>query len=214
MELVILGAGGLGRETLWVARTIGWPVAGFVDDNPAMHGQTLCERPVLGGFDWVGATLATRRLVGVPAVGSPETKRILMGKAAAVGLPLVSLVHPSVCLSRFVTCGVGCVITAGCILTTDIVLGEGVFLNLDVTVGHDCVLADFVNVAPGVHISGNVRFEEGADIGTGAVILQGVSVGRWAIVGAGAVVTHDVPAGATVVGMPAQEIKRRETLPT
>ncbi len=48
------------------------------------------------------------------------------------------------------------------------------------------------------------RVKRGASIGTGAVVMCGVTIGEKAIVGAGAVVTHDVPAGALVVGVPAR----------
>ena len=54
-----------------------------------------------------------------------------------------------------------------------------------------------------------VRIEAWADIGTNAVILPGVTVGRGAIVGAGAVVTHDVPPFAIVAGVPARVIRMR-----
>jgi UDP-2-acetamido-3-amino-2,3-dideoxy-glucuronate N-acetyltransferase len=49
--------------------------------------------------------------------------------------------------------------------------------------------------------------EDGASVGSGAVILGGVRIGAGALVGAGAVVTHDVPAGATVAGVPAQRLR-------
>jgi acetyltransferase-like isoleucine patch superfamily enzyme len=46
----------------------------------------------------------------------------------------------------------------------------------------------------------------GASIGAGAVIVAGVTIGRWALVGAGAVVTEDVPEHGLVVGRPARHI--------
>ncbi len=51
------------------------------------------------------------------------------------------------------------------------------------------------------------RVERGASIGSGAVILCGVTIGAGAMVGAGAVVRSDVPAGATVVGVPARVLR-------
>ena len=54
-----------------------------------------------------------------------------------------------------------------------------------------------------------VALEDGCDIGVGAIILPGVTVGRGAQVGAGAVVTADVPAGAVVAGVPARVVRQR-----
>ena len=54
------------------------------------------------------------------------------------------------------------------------------------------------------------RLEDGADVGTGAVILPGVTVGRSSIVGAGSVVTRDVPPFAIVAGIPARFLRWRE----
>ena len=51
------------------------------------------------------------------------------------------------------------------------------------------------------------RVKKGASIGAGAVILPGVSIGKYAMIGAGAVVTKNVPDGATVVGNPAHRMK-------
>lgn len=54
-----------------------------------------------------------------------------------------------------------------------------------------------------------VTIEEGADLGTGAIVLPGVTIGRGAQVGAGAVVTHDVPPYAVVAGSPARVLRER-----
>lgn len=95
----------------------------------------------------------------------------------------------------------------------------------------DLVLEEYVGWGPGAKVLGSVhtgipldvptiqtdlevkpvRVKEWADIGTNAVLLPGVTIGRGAIVGAGAVVTHDVPAFAKVAGVPAKVIGWRES---
>jgi acetyltransferase-like isoleucine patch superfamily enzyme len=50
------------------------------------------------------------------------------------------------------------------------------------------------------------RIGSRASLGSGAIVMGGITIGQDALVGAGAVVTHDVPAGATVVGTPAREL--------
>ena len=83
-------------------------------------------------------------------------------------------------------------------------------LNLDCTIGHDVVMADFVTLAPGVHVSGWVTLEEGCYVGTGANIIERNTIGAWSIVGAGSTIIRDVPKNTTVVGTPGNVIKTRE----
>ena len=91
-------------------------------------------------------------------------------------------------------------------------------------------IGDFVGWGPGARILGSqhtgipfdipiiqtdlliqpVRIEAEADIGTGAIILPGVTVGRGAIVGAGAVVTGEIPPFAIVAGVPARFLRWRD----
>jgi acetyltransferase-like isoleucine patch superfamily enzyme len=94
-------------------------------------------------------------------------------------------------------------------LTSNIRIGRHFHANLYSYVEHDCVVGDFVTFAPAVKCNGNVRIEDYAYLGAGAVIRQGkpgqpLVIGRGAVVGMGAVVTKDVPPGATVVGNPAK----------
>jgi acetyltransferase-like isoleucine patch superfamily enzyme len=56
---------------------------------------------------------------------------------------------------------------------------------------------------------GPVVLEDGCDIGTGAIVLPGVRIGRGAQIGAGAVVTRDVPEGAVAAGVPAAVTRTR-----
>ena len=96
---------------------------------------------------------------------------------------------------------------------------EGVIIEDEVFVGHGVM---FINDRhPRATASGRpqtesdwqvvpTRVKRGASIGSGAVILCGVTIGENALVGAGAVVTRDVAAGATVAGVPARVLARLE----
>jgi sugar O-acyltransferase (sialic acid O-acetyltransferase NeuD family) len=145
----------------------------------------------------------------VVAVGDPALRARLAERAAGAGFGFATLVDGGVRRSRWVEMGEGTVVCAGTILTTNIVLGRHVQINLDCTVGHDVVMEDFATLAPGVHVSGWVRLERGAYVGTGASIINGTAdaplvIGAGAVVGAGACVTRSVQPGTTVVGIPAR----------
>jgi sugar O-acyltransferase (sialic acid O-acetyltransferase NeuD family) len=211
-RIAIVGASGHGGELAGVALACadaGQPieVLGFVDDDPTRHGTSLRGLPVLGGVDWLFDRDDVEAVVGV---GSPTSRQRVVQRLAAAGVRLRGLVHPRADLTPYVQIGEGVVITAGCVLTHDIVLGDHVHLNRMVTVGHDCRVGAFTHLAPGVVLSGNVSIGEGCDIGTNACVIQHVSIGAWTIVGAGAAVVRDLPAHCTAVGVPARVIRSRD----
>lgn len=210
-KVVILGAAGFAREVLWVFREANkvkhqWEVLGFIDENPENHGKAICDLPILGGFEWV-KTVDKSEIKVICGVGNPKTKKYFVEKAETLGLKFCSVIHPNVRMSKYVEIGKGTVIAAGNIITTQVKISNHVSLNLDCTLGHDDAIEDYCNIAPGAHISGNVTLKEGVDFGTGAVILQGLMVGKWSVIGAGAVVINNIPDNVTAVGVPARVVK-------
>jgi sugar O-acyltransferase (sialic acid O-acetyltransferase NeuD family) len=210
-DLLIYGSSGFGREVAWQVTkpsysTVDTVLRAFINDIPDAQGIPVHGFPVLSLED------AYRQFPGalcVVAVGEPALRETLVQRATTAGLSFDTLICDTVMRSPSVTVGEGSIICAGCILTVDITIGRHAHINLDCTVGHDAVLEDYVTLAPGVHVSGWVRIERGAYIGTGANIINGnadkpLIIGAGAVIGAGATVIRDIPAGVTAVGLPAK----------
>lgn len=209
-DIVIFGTGGFGREVHQLIEDVNaqerrWNVLGWLDGNPAQHGQEIHGLPVLGGPEWLAGHGTVAVIV---AVGGTAAKRRIVQSLGQQ--TFATLVHPTVRLGSRVRVGEGCILCAGTQVTTNIDFQEHVIVKLSCTVGHDTVLERYVTVAPGVNISGNVVVGEGVDLGTGSRIIQGLHVGEWSVIGAGAVVSKAVPANVTAVGIPARVIKERE----
>lgn len=212
--LVIIGAGGFGREVHDVVEAVneeqrlpGTPpfeVVGFVDDGaPDMELVEDRGVPFLGPVQRLATLPADVRYV--IGIGTGPVRRRIDKWATGAGRSAATLVHPRAVLGRHrVVVGEGSVICAGAVVTTNVRLGRHVHLNLNVTVGHDAVLGDYVTINPGVSVSGEVVLEDEVTMGTGSTVIQGRRIGRGSVVGAGAAVVRDLPAGITAVGVPAR----------
>lgn len=88
----------------------------------------------------------------------------------------------------------------------------GIFIGDGCLIGHNVVMASLNHFFEPERRQGmipkSIHVENGAWIGSGAIILQGVTIGENAVVAAGSVVTKDVEANTIVGGNPAKFIKR------
>lgn len=209
-KIAIFGAGGFGREVKMLIEQINavkpeWDFIGFFDDDFS-HANLIPKSQQLGGMDDLNKYGEAFYLV--LALGNPLVKRKVFQKITNENVKYPKLIHPSAIIGASnVEIGEGSIICAGNIITVDINIGKHVILNLTCTVGHDTIIKDFASFMPAVNISGEVVIEEGVYVGTGAKIINQLSIGQETIIGAGSVVSKTLPEKCTAVGVPAKPIK-------
>lgn len=208
-KLIVIGAGGFGRETLDVIEAINdvaptFELLGVIDAHPnAVNLERLRQRRIqyLGADEGLVVDLEALFVV---AIGSPHVRRMVAGRILSTGATPATLLHPRAGIGSASRIGRGSVICSGAQVSTNVSIGEHVHLNPNSTIGHDTVIGDCVSINPGAIVSGDVEIGRDTLIGAGAVVLQGLRIGSSSTVGAAACVTRDVGSSITVKGIPAR----------
>lgn len=209
-EIIIIGAGGVGRETAMLIEQINkvgpqWKLLGFVDDNETLHGTFVNHYKVLGNIQ---SLQDYKNIYAICSISDTKIKKKILGDIPRE-VEFATLIHPSVIMGPECRIGKGVLLQANCVITTNVTIGDHVQVNPQCGIGHDSTIHDYCSLYWNVSISGNVAVEEGCTIGTKATIIQGLRIGGWTTLGSAANVIRNIPAGCTAVGNPAKVIKER-----
>tara|TARA_B100000767_G_scaffold19422_1_gene17733 strand:- start:169 stop:792 length:624 start_codon:yes stop_codon:yes gene_type:complete len=117
------------------------------------------------------------------------------------------LVYPSAAIDSLCSLGHGTVVMHQSCIQRGTQIGNHGIINTASIIDHDCVLGDFVHIAPNATLCGGVHIGHGTLIGAGVTVIPNIKIGNQVTVGAGTVVTKDIPHGAIVVGNPGKIIK-------
>lgn len=222
--MIVYGAGGIGVVLLDVLTDKGIAVDWFLDASPSektingvpvLPAASLCEsveqsNNILAdaSFDHSNTRIDREKHEMIVAIGNCDTRRTLVTRYS--GPWAAAAAHPSVLISNSAEIGEGTMIFHGSIVQARTIVGKHVIVNTSANIDHDCVIGNFVHIAPHVTLCGYVNVEDGADVGASATVIPGVTIGKGAIVGAGAVVLDDIPPMSVAVGIPARVIKTRD----
>ena len=212
----VVGAGGFGREVMPLAQAMladqlaaGDSELVFVVDSPA-------EEPVNGVQVMSEAEFLTatheEKYFNV-AIADHVLRRKIAERFDDLGVRAFRIEATNAVVLAGNRIGEGAILCPFTTITSNATIGRFFHANIYSYVAHDCVIGDFVTLAPDVHCNGQVVIEDEAYVGTGAVIRQGtperpIVIGQGAVVGMGAVVTKSVEPFTTVVGNPAREMQR------
>lgn len=207
-QLIIIGAGGMGRCTYCIAEhSVGFgedfQIKGFLDDN--VHA--------LDGFDGYKPVLTTiedyniePEDVFVCSIGEVQAKVTICEKLKAKGAKFYTLIHKNSSVGKNTKIGEGTIIDESVHIDPDVIVGDDCLFQAQAIVGHDSVIGDYVRIDTQCSLVGGTIVKDRATIYTHAMISHNVVVGEDAVVGACSFVIKNVKPGVSVFGAPAKPI--------
>lgn len=205
-DVVIVGAGGFGREVLQYVRDTfgdadGVRVKGFLDDQRPNLDRFGLDVPVLGTTHAYEPAPTERIVI---AVGSPSIRASLAERFGARGARFLTVVHPLAYVASTASIGEGCVIAPFATVGSHASVGDHSVLTFYASVGHDARVGRSCALSPHAVTNGGSILEDEVFLGAHAVVNPLQRVGHGSKVAAGAVVYRSVPTGSLAVGNPAR----------
>ncbi len=211
-RVLLWGGTGQAKVVRPILQGQGARVVAVIDDTPDLPSP-FPDVPIFRGKAGLRAFLDEQPAAGlgfVVAIGNPHGRIRLRLHDFLVeqGLTPVTVVHPTAWIEDNAEIGAGCQFMAGSLVLAEAKVGRQCIINTKASVDHEDVLEDGVEIGPGATLCGLVRCATNAWVCTGATVLPRIRIGADAVVGGGALVRQDVPAGVTVVGVPARPVVR------
>ena len=204
-KIVIVGAGGMGRETAWLIEQINdvrneWEILGFIVDDIELKGKVVNGYSILGDSNYL-KTLSEDIFV-IVAIGNGKIRENIIKRIGKK--KFATLIHPNVNIAKSSKVEEGCIICSGAVISIDTKISKHCIINFNSIIAHDVILEDFVTIHVNVNISGNVKIGRYSIIGSGTSIQQKKVIGENCIIGIGSSVIKNIKDNKTALGVPAE----------
>lgn len=197
-KFILIGGGGHARVVSSIIEAQETSILeGVFDSNPKIEALDGVEN-----FQNYNPDLFPNALAFI-AIGDNRIRKQL---AQTINHVFGVIIHPSAIMDRLSSVEEGSVVMHRAVIQRGTQIGKHAIINTASSIDHDCILGDFIHIAPNATLCGGVVIGDETFIGAGALVLPQIKIGKRVTVGAGAVVTKNIPDGATVVGNPGKII--------
>ena len=198
IKLVFVGSGGHAKVLLSIAESNdAIKVEGVFD-----HNQTIKSLDGIENFGNYSSDLFKDALA-IIAIGNNQLRKTI---AKTIDHSFGKLMHSSSIIDRLSSIDVGSVVMHNAVIQRNTKIGKHCIVNTSSNIDHDCIISDFVHLAPNTTLCGGVTIGCGTLVGAGAVIIPQITIGSNVVIGAGTLINQNIPDGATVVGNPGKII--------
>lgn len=208
-NLVIIAAGGCGREVLQWAKDINeqsprWNIKGFLDDNLEALNKLKCDVPILGTIDGYEIQSDDEFLC---CIGNSHIRKKVVEKLKAKGAVFTTLIHPNAVVADSCTLGEGVIIYPFVLISDNAMIGDGCIINMHSSVAHDSVLGEYCTISAHCDITGMCKLGDRVFMGSTSNMVPGTKVGNDVYICAGSTVMARIRDGMKVLGNPAKIVK-------
>ena len=207
-NLIIIGAGGCGREILQWAKDINekekkWNIKGFLDDDLNALDGKKCDVTILAKVDDYNISEDDVFTCGI---GNSKIRKMVIEKMEGKGAEFINIVHPNAIVADSCTLGKAVVIYPYALISDNAVVGDGCIVNMYSSVAHDSILGEYCTISAHCDITGMCKLGDRVFMGTTSNMVPSSKIGNDVYICAGSTVMTRLRDGVKVLGNPAKKI--------
>lgn len=204
-KIIVIGGGGHAKVLISILKRLEqYEIAGYTDLN---------DRGTILGVRYLGTDAALdeffrqgirKAVMGVGQIKNYQLRQKIAQNAKEIGFEFPPICAPSAIINEDVQLAEGVVVMDGAVINSGTVVGAFSIINTNSSVDHDCKIDEFVHIAPGVTLSGEVHVQRFTLVGTGAAVIQGITIGEGCVIGAGSAIMRNCEPNGLYIGSPAR----------
>lgn len=146
--------------------------------------------------------------ITIGSVGDTALRIKLHDAVSKIGFTLPAIIDPTACVSKHARIESGVFVGKQAIVNAGAVINKCSIVNSGAIIEHDCIVGEFVHIAPGAVLCGEVKVGNFSHVGSNATVKQQVKIGESSVIGLGSVVVKDIGDAVMAFGNPCREVKK------